>query len=179
MRMHTAPKGPSEARDAAPGPVRVGVAPDGALTYFVGLPPEALPPVRSRDLSHAWEAAHQAATAQNWSVPRAFRFRRDDGTTLDVALTDPDARCWAGAVDATVGMRTAYGLSLCLRLLALIELLTRARWVPGLLALEPDGAELHPDLLRIAATISLAGDARFDETGFRARLGQMLAPPGP
>jgi hypothetical protein len=160
-------------------PVRVGAGARGALTYFVGLPPEKLPPVHSRDLLRAWDAAHQAATAQNWSVPRAFRFHREDGTIVNVTLTDPDARCWAGAVDETMGMHTTYGLSLCLRLLALIELLTRAPWVPGLLALEPDGAELHPALLRIAATMPLAGDARFDETGFRAGLGQMLAPPGP
>ena len=31
-------------------PIRVGAAPDGSVTYLVDLPPEALPPVRGRDL---------------------------------------------------------------------------------------------------------------------------------
>ena len=55
-----------------------------------------------------------------------------------------DARCWAGAVDRTVGLGTSYGLALCLRLLALVDLLARARWAIPLFRLERDGADLHP-----------------------------------
>lgn len=153
-----------------PAPIRVGVTREGILTYLVDRPPEALPAVRGRDLAAAWDAARSAALQSRGSVVRGFRFRRQDGSFTDLALADRDARCWAGAVDRTVGMDNWYGLSVCLRLLALIDLLARARWARGLLRLERDGAELHPSLLRTAATTPLTKEARFDETGFRARL---------
>ncbi|HEX3399276.1 MAG TPA: hypothetical protein VHT74_03005 [Acetobacteraceae bacterium] len=153
-----------------PRTVHIGVGPDGSLTYLVDLPPEELPPVHKRDLERAWHAAHDAAQAKRWGSARGFRFRRDDGSYTDLALADRDARCWAGAVDVTVGMRNSYGLSVCLRLLALVDLLARVRWADPLCRLQRDGADLHPVLLRAAATTPLTQDARFDETGFRSRL---------
>lgn len=158
------------------GPVRVGATADGILTYLIDLPPEALPPVRGRDLAAAWDAAREAASSSIWGAARLFRFRREDGSFTDVALADRDACCWAGAVDTTVGMNTTHGLSLCLRLLALVDLLARARWAGGLFSLERDGAALHPALLGAAATAPLTPDARFDETGFRLNLARL---PGP
>jgi hypothetical protein len=155
-----------------PPSVRVGVGPDGAMTYLVDRPPEALPPVLRRDLERAWHAAHDAALARRWGVTRGFRFQRDDGSYTDLAIADRDARCWVGAVDVTVGMGNSYGLSLCLRLLALVDLLARASWAAALCRLERDGADLDPTLLRAAASIPLTSDARFDETGFRSKLGQ-------
>ena len=152
--------------------VRVGHGPDGSITYEVDTPPEALPAVRQRDLKRAWYAAREAALSQQWGVVRGFRFDRPDGSHTDLALADRDARCWAGAVDRTVGIASGYGLSLCLRLLALVELLARARWALPLLRLEPDGADLHPALLRAAANVELNADARFDEASFRIRLAQ-------
>jgi len=160
--------------------IRVGAAPDGTLTYLVDLPPEALPPVRQRDLAAAWEAARATAIAAGqdaagsggagWGAARLFRFRRADGTHTDLALADQDACCWAGAVDGTVGMHTSYGLSLCLRLLALVDLLAHARWAAGLFSLRPDGADIHPTVLRAAAQSPLTAEARFDESGFRAQV---------
>lgn len=158
-----------------PFSVRVGHGPDGSLTYSVDAPPEALPVVRKHDLERAWYAAREAALAQDWSVVRGFRFHRPDGSHTDLALADRDARCWVGAVDRTVGIASSYGLSLCLRLLALVELLARARWALPLLRLERDGAELHPALLRTAASMALTADARFDETSFRLRLAQFAS----
>jgi hypothetical protein len=140
------------------------------LTYLVDLSPEELPPVRRGDLERAWYAARDAALAQRWGVARFFRFRREDGSFGDLALADRDARCWAGAVDGTVGMRSSYGLSVCLRLLALVDLLARVRWADSFCLLHRDGAELHPSLLRAAASAPLTAEARFDETGFRGRL---------
>ncbi len=157
--------------------VRVGRGPDGSLTYLVDLSPEELPAVRSRDLERAWYAAREAAISAAWGAMRGFRFCRADGTHTDLALADPDARCWAGAVDGTVGLANSYGLSLCLRLLALVDLLARARWTSALFRLARDGAELDPTLLRAAATAPLTADARFDETLFRARLGPFALPP--
>ncbi|MBN8927232.1 MAG: hypothetical protein BGO51_06075 [Rhodospirillales bacterium 69-11] len=169
---------------SSPSPVRVAHGPGGALTYDVDLAPEALPSVCKRDLERAWYAAREAAIAEHWGVVRGFRFHRVDGSHTDLALADPDARCWAGAVDRTVGIASGYGMSLCLRLLALVDLLGRARWALPLLRLERDGAELHPALLRTAASVALTPDARFDETAFRVRLAQHgtgfhLDPPPP
>lgn len=150
--------------------VRVGRGPDGLLTYMVDLAPEDLPEVRGRDLERAWYAAREAAIACDWGVTRGFRFRRRDGSVVDLALADRDAACWAGAVDLTVGLASSYGLSLCLRLLALVELLARAKWAAPFCRLERDGAELDMALLRAAATAPLNADLRFDELPFRARL---------
>ena len=123
-----------------------------------------------RDLERAWYAARDAALAQRWGVVRCFRFQRPDGSYGDLALADRDACCWAGAVDGTLGLRNSYGLSVCLRLLALVDLLARVRWADPLCLLQRDGAELHPSLLRAAATAPLTAEARFDEPGFRSRL---------
>jgi hypothetical protein len=154
---------PSEHRSS----VRIGAGPDGSLTYFVELPPEDLPPVHRRDLERAWYAARDAALAQRWGVARFFRFQRPDGSYGDLALADRDACCW---VDGMVGLRNSYGLSLCLRLLALVDLLARVRWADSLCLLQRDGADLHPSLLRTAANAPLTPEARFDEAGFRLRL---------
>lgn len=148
----------------------------GTLTYLVDLPPEALPPVRGRDIGAAWDAARDAASDAAWGAARLFRFRRPDGSTTVLALSDEDARCWAGAVDGTVGMGTSYGLSLCLRLLALVDLLARAPSLSELCPIGRTGATLHPALLSAAATAELTADARFDETGFRTRLARLPAP---
>lgn len=157
-----------ETRRPPPGPtIRIGEGPAGCLTYLVDLPPEDLPSVCKRDLELAWYAARDAALAERSGTPRAFRFRRPDGGHTDLALADRDARCWAGAVDRSVGLRTAIGLSLCLRLLALVDLLTRAPWVRPLFHLARDGTEFHPALLRAAASQPLTSEARFDEAAFR------------
>jgi len=169
----------SEAPGHAAGVIAVGASPDGTLTYLVALPPESLPPVRGRDLAAAWDAAREAALARIRGAARGFCFRARDGSLTRLALADADARCWADAVDSTVGMHTSYGLSLCLRLLALIDLLARARWAGGLFRLAADGADLHPALVRAAATLPLTPEARFDEVSFRARLdGMFAAAPG-
>jgi hypothetical protein len=156
------------------GRIRVGGDPDGQLTYLVDLPPEALPSVCKRDLERAWHAAREAALAERQGVVRGFRFTRPDGSHVDLALADRDARCWVAAVDRSVGIANASGLSLCLRLLALIDLLARAPWARSLLHLARDGAELHPALLRAAASQPLTREARFDEAGFRVRLSRFI-----
>ena len=157
------------------GPILVGHGPDGSLTYQVDVPPEDLPPVAARDLDLAWYAARDAALAHRWGVVRGFRFCRSDGTHIDLALADADARCWAGAVDMTAGIDTSRGLSVFLRLLALVELLAKAHWARPLFNLAKDGAELHPALLRTAASVPLTQEARFDEARFRVRLSQFIA----
>ena len=143
---------------------------DGTLTYLVGVPPEALPPVRARDLSAAWDAAREAASDAAWGTPRLFRFCRADGTRTDLALADPDACCWASAVDSTVGIGTSYGLSVCLRLLALVDVLA-APWAKTLVAVGREGAAVDASAWQAAATLKLTQDARFDAAAFRAMTG--------
>jgi hypothetical protein len=162
-------------RESSGGTIRVGGGPDGLMTYLIDLPPEALPSVCKRDLERAWYAAREAALAEHQGAVRGFRFNRPDGSHTDLALADRDARCWVGAVDRTVGIATAPGLSLCLRLLALVDLLARAPWARPLLHLARDGAEFHPALLRAAATQPLTNEARFDEAGFQARLSRFVS----
>lgn len=150
--------------------IQVGAAPDGTVTYLIEHAAPDLPAVRCRDLLQAWCFARQAAHDRDWGQARAFRLVGHDGRTTDIALRDPDASCWAGAVDRAIGLGTLYGLSLCLRLLALIDLLASARWAARLVAFDREGADLHPSLLRLAAEARLTDDARFDETSFQARL---------
>jgi hypothetical protein len=153
----------------APPQVTIGAF-DGVLTYLVDRPPEALPPVTTRDLLAAWDAAREAAADACWGAARLFRFRRGDGSFTDLALADQDACCWAGAVDGTTGMQSAYGLSLCLRLLALVDLLAHAAWTHGLVSLRAGGTDLHPALVRAAARAPLTAEARFDEQILRGDL---------
>ena len=162
---------------AASPPIHVGQAPDGTLTYLVDHPPPALPPVRGRDLAAAWDDARDAALDSAWGTARLFRFRLPDGGFTDLALLDRDARCWAGAVETRTGLQTLYGLSLCLRLLALVDLMARARWTDALCTIRRGGAELHPALLRAAAAAELTNEARFDETQLRAGLACRPGPP--
>jgi hypothetical protein len=168
-------------RGRSPSAVEVGAAADGTLTYLVAQPPEALPPVLTRDLELAWDASRAAALAARWGVARLFRFRRSDGSVTDLALTDRDARCWAGAVDATQGIATLSGLAVCLRLLALVDLLTRAGWAGLMVHMRPDGAEIDVALLRLAATTPLTREARFDESALRNALdrGRLVGSEGP
>ncbi len=150
--------------------IEAGATRDGTITYRIDAMPPDLPPVLGRDLLRAWEQAREAARRAVWSVARIFRFRAPDGTTTDLALQDQDARCWAGAVDRCLGIQTGYGLSVCLRLLALVDLLARAAWATGLVDLNGGGAVLHPALIRAAAQAPLTADARFDEAHMRATL---------
>jgi hypothetical protein len=165
----------SSDREASGGTIRVGGNPDGLVTYLIDLPPEALPSVCKRDLERAWYAAREAAIAERQGAVRGFRFNRPDGSHTDLALADRDARCWVGAVDRTVGIANATGLSLCLRLLALIDLMAHAPWARSLFHLARDGAEFHPALLRTAASQPLTWEARFDEAGFQARLSRFVS----
>ncbi len=154
--------------------VRVGAAQDGSVRYLVDMEPGALPPVLKRDLESAWDQAGAAARAAGRDVARAFRFRRKDGSTTDLALVDADARSWASAVDRMAGLHTSYGLSLCLRLLALVDLLARARVAARLLETDRDKLRLDPSLLRAAASAPLDDDGRFDEARFMTRLSEHL-----
>jgi hypothetical protein len=171
--MHTSHAPRHQAPGLAVAPITIGTRPDGSLVYVVDLPPEAMPAVRVRDLVHAWELAGEAACAGAWGVPRGLRFHRGEGRYTDLALADRDAACWAAAVDRMVGLHTSYGMSLCLRLLALIDLLARAEWAPKLLQRQTGPARLPPQLLHLAASETLTPEAHFDHKRIEAGLGPL------
>ena len=138
------------------------------VTYFVKSSPAALPPVLLRDLLTAWESARQAALDNAIpTVPRAFSFARPDGGMTNLALSDRDALCWAQAIDRRLDLSSAYGLSVCLRLLALVDLLATSPWTREHFRLRGGGVELAPALLRLAAKAKLTDEASFDEAWFR------------
>ena len=151
---------------------------DGTLTYLVRLPPESLPPVRARDLDAAWQRARRAAINTEWGDVLRFRFRRPDCADTDLLLADQDAACWAAAADRVASLATAYGLSLCLRLLALVAVIADSRRADRYVTLRRDGASIAPALLAGAATVSLTRDAAFDPDALRTRLAAGANLPG-
>ncbi len=160
---------------ARPISIRASAGQGGMVTYLVSAPPEALPPVLPRDLDRAWHAARSAALADTSGPALLFRFLRGEHEApTDLALTDPDARCWAEAVETACGLQTVGGLSACLRLLALIDLLARETWAAALIVIKGDGAEIDSELMREAASAQLTPEARFDASLMRARLSRKL-----
>jgi hypothetical protein len=140
---------------AAP-PVRVGRGRDGTLTYELDSGPEDLPPVRARDLEAAWDAARQVGP-DDAAVGRAFCFGGTAGP-LELTLSET-ARRWAAAVDRIAGLHTCRGVSLCLRLLAMVELAARA----------PVGVAPPPSLLHAVAAARLTASGQLDLEALPAR----------
>jgi len=150
-------------------PVRTTFGPDGEVLHLVAVPPAGLPTVTKRDLEQAWEAA-QSGSAGIAAPPRGFRFARPAGVPVELILNDRDAAAWAVAVDGIADLSTAHGVSLCLRLLSLVELMSRAAWARAWFTLGRAGAEIAPALLQAAALAPLDDSGGFDETGLRALL---------
>jgi hypothetical protein len=169
---------PWRAPHIAPVPdtsIRVAEDASGALAYAIPCPPESLPAVRPEALLAAWQAARAGAAAGSWGPPRTLMFRRPDGEPTVLAIADRDARCWAEAVDRGADLATLPGLALCLRLLALVEVMGRATWLAGLFDVTPQGVELHPALLRAASAMPLDAGARFDAEALRRLLSRGIA----
>ena len=152
---------------AEDSPIQVAEHADGTVLYHLPFAPSDLPPVFGRDLDAAWDASREAALQARPGAVRLFRFA---GHAV-LALSDRDARCWAASIDRTVGLGSAYGVSLLLRLLSLVDLLARAPWLSGSFTLCRSGvAELSPALLRAVSACRITGDARLDEVRLRDAL---------
>lgn len=155
---------------------------DGTLGHFVPVLPAQLPPVSTRDLDRAWDRARGAALAaagRPFAAPaRLFRFHGSGAAHVDLVLSDRDARCWAAALAATTGLDTLTGISLCLRLLALVDLIARSPWAAAQVDLRRDGAVIDPVLLRLAASMKLDAHGRFDESALCAHVSPHVAAPG-
>ncbi len=152
-------------------PIRTESGPAGEILHLVPHPAAALPAVTKRDLEQAWDAARDAALAPA-ARPAAHFFRFTQGTAppLDLVLADKDAATWAGAVDRVANLSTAHGISVCLRLMALVELMGRAAWTRAWFTLNRGGLEFHQALLQAAALSPLTDTGGFAETALRALL---------
>jgi hypothetical protein len=135
------------------------------LLYRVTLPPDGMPPVPVRALEAALDEARAAARDDGDRRHRSFRFLGRDGSVADFDIEDRDALIWAAAVDRRAGLETLGGMSLCLRLLALVHLLATAPWASRYFKAET-GSRIDRDLLRAAARADLTEEARFDEASF-------------
>jgi len=71
-------------------------------------------------------------------------------------------------------MSSLSDVALCLRLLALVEVLGRARWLRGMSNITAEGAEFHPALLAAAARTPLDATGRFEVGPLRAMLTRTL-----
>lgn len=150
--------------------VRTTTLPSGAVRHELPVPPAALPAVPPAALEIAWECAREAAEAGLWGPARLIAFAGGE----EIALTDPDAAAWAEAMARHAGFETLAGLALCLRLLALVEVMGRAPWLRGHFTLRAEGVSFHPALLAAAARAPLDATGRFEESSLRAMLQGML-----
>jgi hypothetical protein len=148
------------------------------VLHLISAPPSRLPTVTRQDLERAWEAAGSSRAAP----PRFFRFAGVEGPPVEMLLHDSDAAAWAAAVERSAGLSTPYGISICLRLLALVALLAEAGWARAWFELRRDGAKIRPELWHAAALVTLNDAGGFDETDLRALLPEhcnRLRPAGP
>ncbi len=154
--------------------IRTEYGPAGEILHLVPYAPEALPPVTKRDLEQAWEAARADALKPGRRAvdarTRLIRFAAPEQPPLDLALTDRDAAAWATAVDGIADLSTSHGISTCLRLLALIELMGSAGWARHWFKLDRAGLDFHPALLQAAALSPLTATGGFAETALMALL---------
>jgi hypothetical protein len=152
--------------------IRTERGPQGEILHLVPYLPVALPSVTKRDLEQAWEAARTAALAARSTARQThgFRFLEKAGPPLDLILNDTDAASWAGAIDSIADLSTARGISICLRLLALFELMATAVWPRKWFSLSRAGLEFHPALLQAAALSPLTPTGGFAETSLQALL---------
>jgi len=146
--------------------------PNGDVLHIIAAAPAALPAVTKRDIEQAWEVAHAGNAAS--APPRGFRFTLTEAPPIELMLYDSDAAAWALAVDRIASLSTAHGVSLCLRLLALVELMSRAAWARPWFSVSRAGANIRAELLHAAAIAPLSPAGGFDEPALRALLPRSL-----
>jgi len=136
------------------------------MVHFISASASALPSVTKRDLEQAWELAQACGVP----APPARRFCFNAELPVEIMLADDDASAWVAAVERAAGLETPHGVSLCLRLLALVALMAQASWARAWFTLGRGGAEIRPELLQAAALAPLTESGSFDETALRALL---------
>jgi hypothetical protein len=146
--------------------IRSAEGPGGGLLLVVSAPASALPCVTKRDMEQAWEVAQAGGVA----AVGVARIKFVAEPPVELVLEDRDAAAWVAALERRIGLSTAYGVSVCLRLLALVSVMAQAGWARDWFALAHGGAEIRPELLQAAALAPLNEAGGFDETALRALL---------
>lgn len=158
--------------------VERALGPDSRVAHALPFTPASIPPVPPRVLLAAWDSAREGAALGLRGPERALFFaagNRAAPGSVRLDLSDPDARCWAEAIDLTLGLGTVSGMAVLLRLLALLDAMGRLPWLRGMFEISAGEAELHPALLGAAAELPLDPAARLDETSLRRRLSRLPA----
>jgi hypothetical protein len=154
--------------------IRTEIGPDGEILHLVPHPAAALPAVTRRDLERAWQVSRDSAIGferrPRAIATRLIRFAQPERPPLDLLLTDRDAASWVTAVGEIADLSTEYGISLCLRLLALVDLLGREAWTRAWFTVSRAGFDFHPGLLQAASLSPLTDEGGFVETALRALL---------
>ena len=150
------------------------------LLQRLDIAPEQLPGVNPSELVQAWKAATIGAEAGMVLQPgdiEGVEFRWPEGQARFV-FADLDAASWAAALDRLYGLDNLRGLAILFRLLALIDVMARAKWLRPLFRLgQDDGVTVDPDLLRVASAQPLTASARFEAEALRKALGDRVAQP--
>jgi hypothetical protein len=151
--------------------IRIETGPRGEVLHVLPFPPSDLPAVARFHLEQGWDAAREAAlNPRAPSRTRGFRFAPPSTMPVDLLLADRDAQGWTAGIERVADFSTAYGISLCLRLLALVALMGSAGWLRPWFGLSRAGVEIHPALLQAAALAPLTPAGGFAETSLRALL---------
>jgi hypothetical protein len=160
--------------------IRTEYGAHGEILHLVPFAPPGLPPVTRRHLEQAWDAARAAAIAARAARIHGFRFTAGDTPPVELLLADRDAASWTSGVERIADLSTAYGISLCLRLLALVTLMGSVEWAKPWFSVQRAGTRIHPALLQAAALAPLTPTGGFAETSLQALLphGTLNASPG-
>jgi len=141
--------------------------------HHLDFPPELLPPVAPSELVRAWKAAALGAKMelelQSGDI-EGVAFATPTGE-VRFLFADLDASCWAAALDELYGLDTLRGVTVLFRLLALVEIMSRAEWLRPFFKIERDGeTDLDTNLIQAAAHQPLSGAAMFDTISFKSAL---------
>ena len=99
------------------------------------------------------------------------------GVAVSLKFYDLDAHCWAAAIHCTFGLLIVNGLAICLRILALYQLMTVAPWVRPRFSYDPKlGLTINKSQFTAAANALLTEDGCFDQEALHQEIGTDLLP---
>ena len=156
--------------------------PDGRKMVCAPFGAQALPPVGISDLGKAWEVASMAAEdglVTEDTDPEGVVFKDKYGDAIQLEFDDFDALCWATAINRSYGLTTVKGLSLCLRMLALYQVMAESPWALTFFTFDrKNRLKIDKALMAAAAVTQLTADGRFDADGIQRETGaHQIAPP--
>ena len=151
----------------------------GRITILVTCPIQDLPAVRPAELKQAWDTA-SVAVRQGLRLtdndPYGLAFKDRSGQSVDLIFHDSDAHLWAVAIHRAFDLSTIKGLSLCLRMLALYQLMAGQSWARCCFKVDKNRPiTIENRLLREAALTNLTETGGFDQAALKRQIGVDLA----